>query len=109
MEASEQTKTEPTTKRQGKAQVEYVALIENGGEPGIRSWELISHTEGEHRGKPVIWHAYRSTDVVKDVIDGGVVTPGDDGKTPFVVAVPLRSWRPQRATIATKRQINLGD
>jgi hypothetical protein len=106
MEASEQS--EPTTKRKkARSHVEYVALIQNGGEPGVNGWELISHTEGEHTGEPVIWHAYRATDVVSDVIDEGIVEPDDQGKTPFVVAVPARSWRPQRATVATRRQISL--
>ena len=92
MEASKpEGRTKPT---------EYVVLVQDSDSGDYR---LVADDNGD----PAIFKAYRQEQVFEDLVNDGTVAEQEDGKTPFVAPVPTRSWKPRRATISTRKRVDL--
>lgn len=76
----------------------YLVLRENTAsvdEGGARNWIEVGHFE-----------AHAATDAIKDAMDDlGIETERWHEPIPFLVAVPVRNFRPLRPTVETRKTI----
>lgn len=73
---------------------------------------LRERAPDEHATEPREWievghfEAHAATDAIKDAMDDlGIETERWNGPIPFLVAVPVRNFRPLRPTVQTRKTI----